>query len=364
MKWKETNENAYFAASNSRNGFHSYYEHCFRDRVEHLYCIKGGPGTGKSTLMRRVAQEGERRGYRVEYYYCSSDADSLDGVLLFGDENSFGVIDATAPHAFEPRLPGAREEIVDLGQFWNAEQLTDSMSEIAELNRKKTACYRATYHHLTGVGELSDVLQDIVTPCLDMVKLGRVVARLCRGNTAGQDGEVQIRLHDSIGMRGRVRLNSYFRESDRLCIIEDYFDSAYALTGMIAQRAIEMRQDMRISYHPVLPDRVDALLLTSSKTAFVVCSAEETASIAEQLPHARMVSMHRMIDKTCFRAVRDEVRRVGKLRGYLLDEACVQLNQVAEAHFNLEKIYTAAMDFGAKEQFTASFCRRMFDSKK
>ena len=48
---KRTGENAYFAASNSRNGFHSYYEHCFRHRVDHLYCIKGGPGTGKSTLM-------------------------------------------------------------------------------------------------------------------------------------------------------------------------------------------------------------------------------------------------------------------------------------------------------------------------
>jgi len=113
VEYRQGNGRSFFAASNSRRGFQSYYESCFRHRVDRLICIKGGPGTGKSTLMRHVANEAERRGWRAEYYYCSSDADSLDAVLLFGKGRSLGLVDATLPHTFEPGLPGAEEEILD-----------------------------------------------------------------------------------------------------------------------------------------------------------------------------------------------------------------------------------------------------------
>ena len=65
---------------NSYGGFVSHYRDCFAQ--ERRYIIKGGPGCGKSTLMRRIAHEAEQRGLEVEYYDCSSDPDSLDGIVL------------------------------------------------------------------------------------------------------------------------------------------------------------------------------------------------------------------------------------------------------------------------------------------
>lgn len=359
-KLKQTGEHAYFAASNSRSGFYSYYEQSFRGRVDRLFCIKGGPGTGKSTFMRTVARQGEKRGMRAEYYYCSSDADSLDAVLLFGEKGSIGLIDATAPHAFEPTLPGVREEIVDLGQFWDSLRLISCGKEILSLNQRKSAGYRNAYRHLAGVGELSDVLHSLVESCMDMDKLHRLCTRLLRDTPKGQSEHAQIALSDSIGMRGRVRLDTYLQKATRLCLIEDYHDSAYILTDLLAQGAAQAAQNRRISHHPILPDRVDALWLTSTNTAFVVCSQEQTAELSEQLPHARIISMRRMVLKDMFRAVREEARRVDRIRGTLLDEACIQMQKVADAHFALEQIYTSAMDFAAKERFTTEFCRKVF----
>jgi hypothetical protein len=46
----------YFAASNSKDGFVSYFHECFdRPEIEKLYIIKGAPGTGKSKFMKDVA---------------------------------------------------------------------------------------------------------------------------------------------------------------------------------------------------------------------------------------------------------------------------------------------------------------------
>ena len=360
-QYRWSKEQAYFAASNSRMGFHSYYESRFRSRVDRLYCIKGGPGTGKSTLMRRLAHEGERRGYRVEYYYCSSDANSLDAVLLFGENDSLGVLDATPPHAFEPSLPGVAEEIWDLGQFWNADQLIAHRATIVHLNTEKAQGYRRAYHYLAGAGEVADVLRDSIAPCVDAAKLARTVKRLLKGTRAGtHEGRQHIALSDSIGMSGRVRLDTYLRLGERVCLIEDYGDTAYMLTHALLEAASGRGANVQVSYHPVLPDRIDALLLEDDKTVFVVCGAEDADKLSLHVPHARHISMRRMLLPAALRGVREEVRRACRLRASLMDAAQAALQGVSRAHFELERLYGAAMDFEAKERYTDALCRRLF----
>ena len=82
----ETNgRSAYFAAVNSGRGFVSLFEGIFfGESITRRYIIKGGPGTGKSSFMRRVGQRALGEGRGVEYYYCSSDTASLDGVVIDG----------------------------------------------------------------------------------------------------------------------------------------------------------------------------------------------------------------------------------------------------------------------------------------
>ena len=108
------NKKRYFAASNSELGFVSYFDENFRcDRCNERYIIKGGPGTGKSRLLCDIGAEGDRMGGDVEYYYCSSDPTSLDGVVIRLGERCISVIDGTAPHSHDVILPGAVDNIID-----------------------------------------------------------------------------------------------------------------------------------------------------------------------------------------------------------------------------------------------------------
>jgi hypothetical protein len=161
-------------------------------------------------------------------------------------------------------------------------------------------------------------------------------------------------------MRGVVQLDTYWRQTARVCLIEDYHDSAYALTEQLLRSAAEQGMGRRVSYHPMLPDRVDALELTDTATAFVVCSPEQAASIVAHLPHVRTLNMRRMLRQNELRGVREQLRRLDRLRQGLLDATCLCMQKVADAHFALEQLYIDAMDFSAKEQFTQAFCRRLF----
>ena len=104
--------NNFFAASNSAQGFYSYYKDCFSN-LDKLYIIKGGPGTGKSGFMRRISECALHRGYYVEKFYCSSDQSSLDGIILLRDGKSTGFIDGTSPHSFDMRIAGAVDNIIN-----------------------------------------------------------------------------------------------------------------------------------------------------------------------------------------------------------------------------------------------------------
>lgn len=361
-EYKFLQENAYFAASNSRRGFYSYYEHCFRHRVDRLYCIKGGPGTGKSTLMRKAAKRGEERGFRVEYYYCSSDPNSLDAVLMFGSRGSIGFLDATPPHPMEPMLPGVEEEIIDLGRFWDSSALGKHHDEIIRLNEQKGAAYRDAYRWLKGAGEASDVLRDGMEKCLNEPKMLRAAKRLMQ-NSVGEkreEGRIRIALSDSIGMAGRVRLDSYLRAAERICLIENFHDCAYVLMDEIARLATEYRQNVHFSYHPVLPDRIDTIRLEGSGTVFCVCDAEQTDLLKSRFPNSRVLDMRRMVLPDTLREYRGQLRRTNKIREALLERACDSLKQVGDAHFKLEEIYISAMDFKAKAAYTEEILDKIF----
>ncbi|HEY8449834.1 MAG TPA: ATPase, partial [Bacillota bacterium] len=70
-----------FAGSNSAYGFYSFYEGLLDGDWRRVFIIKGGPGTGKSTLMRHIAEDLLASGYDIEFLHCSADNESIDGFL-------------------------------------------------------------------------------------------------------------------------------------------------------------------------------------------------------------------------------------------------------------------------------------------
>lgn len=356
MTLRKTGEDSYFAASNSAEGFHSFYAECFdQPRIDHVYAVKGGPGTGKSFFLRRVAEEAERREWKTEYIYCSSDPTSLDGVILTASSRCIALLDATAPHVYEPRLPGAREEIVDLGAFWDAARLEADRAEIEALNQRKGEAYRRAYRYLAGAGEMLAVHDNVVAPYIRRSAIEGLADRLTREIPNGDGYRMQPALIGSIGMLGEVRLDSYLARADTLYLIEDCHGAAQYLLDAIGRRAVEKRAAVRLSYDPLDPNRLDGIFFTASRIAYAVGAREDC-------PYpCRRVFMRRFVQTAEMKPIRGAAVYAERMRRALLGGAVDELDRVREAHFELEQIYVKAMDFDAKERFTKAFCMRLFD---
>ena len=143
----------YFAAINSVHGFVSFFDSIFAGR-DRLYIIKGGPGTGKSTLMRKIAAEAEKNGMDSELIFCSSDPESLDGLIL--KERRIAFVDGTSPHVQEPAQPGVDGEILNFGEFWESERLGSEREEILFLARQKAEGYRRGFSLLAAAQKIQE----------------------------------------------------------------------------------------------------------------------------------------------------------------------------------------------------------------
>lgn len=356
MTIKSTGEDAYFCASNSAFGFYSYYPQCFdAARIGRVFAIKGGPGTGKSRFMREVAQCAEARGWTCEYVYCSSDADSLDGVILSRDEACIALLDATAPHVYEPSQPGLREEIVNLGAFWNSAALRSHAEELKRLSAEKKAAYRMAYRYLAAYEEMSANRDELVLPFLRLDAMESFADRLMWNVARGKSFFAEPALIRSIGMGGKIGLDTYFARAKQIYLVEDCRGSAQYFMRMLYQMMERRRLHIRVSYDPILPERIDGIFLCESNLAFVVGNPEECA-----YPYKR-IGTRRFVSTSAMKHIKAPLNHAEQMCRAMLGGAVDALERVRAAHFRMEEIYASAMDFSKKEAFTKTFCEKLFD---
>lgn len=103
---------SFFASANTGKGFVNQFN-AIDSGNGFQYILKGAPGCGKNSLMRKIAERYSSRDVHIEYFYCSSDPDSLDGVRIV--EPDISVVDGTAPHVTECRFDGLTHKIVNMG---------------------------------------------------------------------------------------------------------------------------------------------------------------------------------------------------------------------------------------------------------
>ncbi len=351
----------YFAASNSSEGFKNYYADCFSEaRVDRVYIIKGGPGTGKSHFMRTVARRARTHGYGVTEYECSSDPASLDGVLLVHPEapdgyRRIGLLDGTAPHVCEPTVPGVREEIINLGAFWDGSRLRGEGETIRALTERKSKAYMRAYACLHAAGELDRVADSLISPAIRTDRLAAMASRILRRERAGEGFDALPALRRAVSMGGRVTRHSFENRTDALLCLDPAYGLGYRLTEQLMRISREKGHRLLVSYDPIYSTKIDGLLYPDSGLCVLVGEAEPR----EDCP-CRTVSLRRYADAEALRAVRPEIRHTIGLRTALEEDALSHLAKAGKHHFELENIYASAMDFGEKEAFTERFCERLF----
>jgi hypothetical protein len=132
--------------------------------ISKRYFIKGRPGSGKSTMLKKLAAAAEERGVDAEIYHCGFDPNSLDMVIF--RELGIAIFDSTAPHEYFPSRDG--DEIIDMYELLIAPKTDELYAEIIE---RITAKYKEKMaeatSYLAKAKELHDKLEAIYISAMD-----------------------------------------------------------------------------------------------------------------------------------------------------------------------------------------------------
>lgn len=341
-----------FPGSNTPSGFHSYYNNIIsQDNANKIFIIKGGPGTGKSSFMKKVANHFFNQKIDVEYHHCSADPASLDAIVIV--PAAVAIIDGTFPHAIDPQAPGAIDEIINLSPFWNEKEIRSNKNMIIQTNAKRKDLFAKSYHYLSAAKDVFDayamsqkdalnhndfynmeqlIIEDIFEGYIALnpkssPKLGR--SRHLFGSAITPDGFVDY-LHTIIG------------KTKHVYTIKDA-PGASASNLMNNTKAIAIRLGFNIEcfHSPICPNNIEDIIIEDLDIAITT---------SNDYHKAKIVPTHVFDLKGCFIAnkladIEDGLVSDRELFDSLFNKGIATLKQVKEQHNILESYYIPHVRF-------------------
>lgn len=342
----------FFLGANSAGGFVSLFDGIYDPREGwHGYIIKGGPGTGKSGMMRKIGAALEQAGYAPVWIYCSSDSDSLDAVI--SPELKFFILDGTPPHCMEPRCPGAVENIINLGDYWNTELLAESRDDILAFSSACSDYHAQSDRFIAAAGMLKNDSYRLVQPLVNREKVQSYAKRLALSNFKGKKtsdtGREHAALLSGITPKGVICLEETV---ESLCgtvyVIEDnYGPVSDLMLHEIKENALRLGVDVISCGCPLFPQqRLEHLIMPECGVAFVTSNYAHGLSLSP----TKRINIMRFLDAEELKAHRQRLRFNKRACTELLDEAVLLQRLAKSVHDRLEQYYIRAMDFEAVDR--------------
>lgn len=341
----------YFLAANSSEGFVSYFadNYDFNDNW-HAYIIKGGPGTGKSSFMKYVAVNAADMGYTAELCPCSSDPDSLDGVII--KEIKTIILDGTAPHVVEPKYAGVCEEIINLGQFWNSDKLRQRAVEILDVTRQNQKLHKTAAAYISAAGELvydNFKLAGRFTSLKKAEQFGLNLAIKLIPKQSKNTPKEWVRFIGGITPKGIIAFKRTIEDFYKNIIVIDdkYGAAANEIMKSVRKTALARGYEIIALKNPILPSKIiDHILIPELSLAIV--REYEYINFGE---HHRRIHARRFYDINILRDCRTRLTFNRRVARELLLGAIETLEKAKRVHDELEEYYIDAMDFNAMTLF-------------
>jgi len=334
----------YFLGTNSSIGFYSLFDELY-DPFENsrAYIIKGGPGTGKSGLLKKIAKKANEKGIQCEMIYCSSDPDSLDAVIL--PQMKICIADGTAPHVIEPKFPGCVEQIVNLGEFWDTDKLRKNADEIRALTVENQGYHQRAQRFLNASNALDSDSRKIASQYTDYEKLINYSVRLARRELgcAAVGKKAKKRMLSAVTPNGLMTFESTIKTlCDRIVVIDDCIgDTSERILKLLAEYAQGCGYSAVVCPSATFVTGIDQLLVPELSLAFV---REQT--VEDVLP-IKKIHARRFMDSIGIKNHKYRMRFNKKAVNDLQNEAVKLLKTAKQTHDKLETFYIDAMNFDA-----------------
>lgn len=337
----------FFLGALAPSGFSGWFAQAAAEPGTRPWLIKAGPGCGKSTFLRRLAEKAAAQPAGqgiVERIHCSSDPASLDGVRIpTGDL----VLDATAPHTLDCKYPDAAERIISFNNTLDHAWLEQNRDGILQAGRHNAALLQRAAADFAFACGLLQRRRQLAQQALNTDKLDRfttrMAARLMPPRRAAAPGVQRNRLLSAPTPGGiTVFSDTVPALADTVYAIHDPFGAASArMLARLAEHAARNGYEAYLCRCASDQSKIDHLIVPSLRLAVVTSNPWHPMHFAGQ----RTIHAARFLDGSRLAAVRGVLRFQKRIADQLIARACRTQAEAKNVHDSLESYYVRATDF-------------------
>lgn len=352
-----------FPGGNTSLGFFSYYDHILsQEKAKRIFVLKGGPGVGKSTFMKKIAQGICEKGYDAEYMHCSSDPDSLDGVVF--PELNIAILDGTAPHVVDPKNPGAVDEIINLGQFWREDGIAANKDRILEINQEIGRNFARAFRYIQAAFSLYRDSETIYEQAMDHGKANVVIAdtvkRIFRGIDPSEVVGKQRRLFASaITPKGLVNyLPSLLTTEKVIALYGKPGTGTERLLERVRTTATERGIYTESFYCALNPHRLEHLIIPELEVSLTTRNRVHDGNVTP----SGEIDFNQFLKEAVLEKYRQEISFNQEEYEKMLDRAVKTIQNAKRLHDELENYYIPNMNFSEVQECQDALLERILNS--
>lgn len=338
----------YFLGGNSYGGFFSYYEENI-DKIDNVIMLKGGAGTGKSTLMKRVSKVAKSKGFDVEEWYCSGDPVSLDGVYV--KNKNVAVVDATSPHLMDPKFPVVKDRIINLAECLDKDVIMQKFDDVKKLSNCKKQCYSYAYEQLNIALCENRRIERLSKATVDERKICRFAAHFADGISADKRRFSTNKITEGRHLFSRaITPDNEVKFFDHLNNKKIYKVRGSEYGAKVFLNFVEKMVDADIIVcDPLSPYDVEGMVIEN--IAVVKDAGHFENNIAD------------CIDLSAFEngLCDEEIGEIVKSRDKQIAVACEYLAKARDNHLAMEKFYVGAMNFDKLDKIRRQVVEDIFN---
>lgn len=335
-----------FAGGNTSQGFFSYFSNILKqDEALKIFLLKGGPGTGKSTFMKKIGNEMLDRGFDIEHMHCSSDPDSLDGIVI--PAIKIALIDGTAPHVVDPKTPGAVDEIINLGEFWNDEGLRTNKDDIQKITGEISRNFARAYRYIKAAEQIYEDMAAIYGSAVDNAKINITAAEIINelfGDkpVSSVEGKQRHLFASAITPRGLKHfLPSLLTTKNIIVLTGSPGTGTDRLLEKVRSSAVDKGFYVESYYCALQPEKLEHLVIPEADVAFTTFNDYHNADIK----YGRKIDFDEFLNKEAVKYYEDELKYDCEEFDGLLDRAIKTISKSKALHDELETYYITNIDF-------------------
>ncbi|MFP4660621.1 MAG: PRK06851 family protein [Halanaerobiales bacterium] len=349
----------FFPGGNTPQGFYSFYQYLpyYADRV---YIIKGGPGTGKSTFMKKIGYQLNDAGYDIEFHWCSSDNNSLDGVVI--PELKTAVLDGTAPHMTDPIYPGAIDEIINLGKYWNRDSLEENRSDIMYLTDLISQRFSQAYSFLKAAKCIHLHWKKYYQKSQDKDFYNKLLDKLICKNVLKREissGSERHLFGSAITPGGAVNYLENLSEDieNRIVIKGKPGTGKSSLIKGFCAEAAKYGYFILYLHCPMDPEELDAAIIPELNTALLVGTPPHYLEATKAKDYT--INLVETINLDYIKDYNAEILDAEKLYEDMMKRVYYFLKSAKNLHDELEEYYVSAMNFEKIDHYRNDLIRKI-----